>query len=160
MSELTIPGTMTETSLVLPSGMDLNDWVRVGETLKRMSKSIQWWAGDWLAYGEDHYGERAFQALERADQTLANWAWVCRKVEPSRRREDVSFSVHAELAPLPPDEQEQALERADAEGWTVKRAREEARGKTKNAQLITHIVCPECGALSPMSKVETREVPA
>lgn len=156
MSGLAIPGEMTETGLELPENLDIAEWVRVGEVLKVMSKSVQWWAGDWLAYGERRYGEEAFQALEKADQTLANWAWVCRKVHPSRRREDVGFSVHAELAPLPPEEQELALTKASEEDWTVKRAREEVRGVPKNVETITYIVCPECGVQSPMSKVETR----
>ncbi len=51
-------------------------------------------------------------------------------------------------------------EKAHDEGLTARQTEEEARGETKNAQLITHVVCPECGAMNPMSRVETREVPA
>jgi hypothetical protein len=35
-------------------------------------------------------------------QTLMNWATVCRAFEPSRRREGLSFSYHAEVAELDP----------------------------------------------------------
>lgn len=149
MSELALPGTLTETSLELPEGMGIEDWIQVGDTLKRMSKSIQWWAGDWLAYGEDHYGESAFQALERADKTLANWATVCRKVERSRRRDDLPFSQHAEVTSLPPEEQTEVLGMAAENGWTVRRTREEAEsrrpdvGKTERVETRE---CPSCGA--------------
>lgn len=157
-SSLAIPGQLTETSLDLPENLSLDEWLTVGDTLKRISKSVQWWVGDWLAYGEKNYGEEAFQAVERADHTFANWAWVCRKIEPSRRREDVSFSVHAELAPLPPEEQTDKLSKASEEGWTVKRAREETGRAPKNVEVVTEFVCPACGEVSPMSKVESREV--
>ena len=126
----------------------------MGETLKRMTKSIQWWTGDWLAFGEGAYGEEAFQALERADKTLANWASVCRGIEPSRRRENIDFSKHAEVAPLPPDAQERVLDRIEAEDATVGRAREmvrEEQGKEiqRNVELVTEFVCPACGAVNP-----------
>jgi hypothetical protein len=152
-----IPGTLSETGLQLPDNLPFGEWMRVGETLKRMTKSVQWWVGDWLAFGEASYGEEAFQAVERADKTFANWATVCRKVDPSRRREDVNFSVHAVLAPLPPDEQEHMLERAASEGWTEGKAREETGRKPKNVEVITELVCPACGEVSPLSAVETRE---
>ncbi len=97
-AELAIPGELTETSLTLPEGMESEEWVEVGMTLRRMAKSIQWWAGDWFAYGEDHFGELAFAELEASDKTLANWASTCRRLPASRRRESLSYSIQAEVA--------------------------------------------------------------
>lgn len=122
-----IPGELTETSLTLREGLTLDEWVTVMATLKQMSKSIQWWVGDALSYGESHFGEDAFAHLEQSDKTLANWASTCRHIEPSRRRESVSYSVHAEVAPLAPNDQEAILEEAAREGWTVGQARERVR---------------------------------
>lgn len=150
---LEIPGTLTETSLELPNNLDLESWVRIGATLKRMARSIQWWVGDWLAYGEAHYGEEAFQAVDRADQTFANWAWVCRKIEPSRRREEVGFSVHAELAPLEADEQDKLLEKAAVEGWTVKHTRD-VLGERGGEDLVK---CPECNGRGRVPKTQAEQ---
>lgn len=153
MSELqTIPGSLTETSLELPTDLPYEHWVEVGETLRLISRSIQWYVGDWLAYGEDHYGEDAFSHLEQSDKTLANWASTCRHIEPSRRREEVSYSVHAEVAPLEPGEQVNILEEAAREGWTVGQTRERVREiQQKEAEeghgpseVVVTRPCPAC----------------
>ena len=90
-----------------------------------MEHGIQFWVGDWLAFGEVHYGEEAFAELGRADQTLANWATVARKVAPSRRRERVKFSHHAEVSTLPPDEQTEVLAKVEKEKLNVLDTRQE-----------------------------------
>lgn len=122
-----IPGELTETSLTLPEGLSRKRWEEVGQTLRAMQRGVQFWVGDWLAYGESNFGEDAFAHLEQSDKTLANWASTCRHIEPSRRREEVSYSVHAEVAPLEPEEQVNILEEAAREGWTVGQTRERVR---------------------------------
>lgn len=150
--DLAIPGTLSATGLELPEGMKLVEWLRVMHTLKLIGKAVQWWVGDALAYGEDHFGETAFQALERADKTFANWASVCRSVDRSRRREDVLFSHHVEVAPLPPEKQTEVLERVAGENLTVRQTRElatqemqsEAEEEHGKAQTVWTMVCPRC----------------
>jgi hypothetical protein len=74
-----------------------------------------WWLGDWWAFGEHGYGDR--KALVESEewegpafQTCANAAFVCDKFETSRRREVVSFSIHAECASLPTAEADRVLD--------------------------------------------------
>ena len=43
--------------------------------------------------------------------------WVAHKFEISRRRENLSFSHHAEVTALEPAEQDDWLDRAEAEKW-------------------------------------------
>jgi len=100
----------------------LAEWERCGIVLRRIEGAVQWWIGDWLNYGEKAYGEKytdaeALTELER--QTLTNYAYVSAHVTISRRRENVSYSVHAEVAPLPPDQQRAILTRAAEEDLTV-----------------------------------------
>ncbi len=150
--EQAIPGVLTATSLTLPPGLPRKRWVRVGQSLRAMERGIQFWVGDWLAFGEAHYGEEAFAELERSDKTLANWATVARNVHPSRRRESLGFSHHAEVASLPPDEQDEVLTKAEEEDWTVRETREhvESRRSEKQeeeygrAQVVSTTVCPTC----------------
>ena len=124
-----IPGTFTQTSLTLKPDLTREEWVEVGNSLRAMERGIQFWVGDWLAYGEAHYGEEAFAELERRDKTLANWATVARKVHPSRRMEDVKFSHHAEVASLPPEEQTEVLKEAKENDYTVGQTRDRVREK-------------------------------
>jgi hypothetical protein len=51
-------------------------------------------------------------------QTLRNYAWIARKFEASRRRSGLPFQHHAEVAALPPAEQDEWLDRAQREGWS------------------------------------------
>lgn len=154
---LPIPGKFTQTSLTLRPGLTREQWVEVGRSLRALEKGIQFWVGDWLAYGEAHYGEEAFADLERQDKTLANWATVARSVDPSRRREDVRFSHHAEVAPLRdlPEAQERILARVANEDLTVSETRELVKQEQQNQAerefgkpevVEAPKTCPHCGA--------------
>ena len=52
-----------------------------------------------------------------------DYKWVASAIQFSRRRENVAFSIHAEVAALPRAEQDEMLKRAEAEGWTRADAR-------------------------------------
>ena len=112
----------TETSLELPDRLDFADYELIGETLGRVRDMSAWALGDWILAGEQMFGEGYAQAIEktkRAEQTLVNYASVCRRVARSRRRPGVSFSIRAEVAALQPREQVAWLDRAESERLTV-----------------------------------------
>jgi len=110
-----------------PQGnMSFEQWEAAGRELMQMGRAWQWWVGDWVLYGEQNYGEKYAQAIELTGMeygTLANVISVARKVDSSRRREDLSWSHHVEVAPLPPREQDKWLDRAREEGMTLARLR-------------------------------------
>lgn len=110
----------TETSLTLPEDTTYTAWEEFGRVLGRMERSVQWWMGDWWRFGERKWGERAAQAVDSSwdFQTWANAGWVAGAVETSRRREVLSWSHHAEVAALSPAEQDDWLDRAEAESWS------------------------------------------
>lgn len=104
-NSLAIPGVLSATGLVLPEDLPYTEWERIGGTLKRMEKSVQWWIGDWLRFGERKYGQMYSQALDGTNfsyGSLANMKYVAEHVESSRRRENVPFSHHQEVASLSP----------------------------------------------------------
>lgn len=112
---------LTPTALRLPEGMDTEGWEQVGAALGRVRRATRWWIGDWATYGEGRgYGDLTAVAerVGLSAQTVWDCAWVSRQVEPSRRREDLSWSHHREVAPLPPDRQGAWLEKGASEGWS------------------------------------------
>ena len=74
-----------------------------------VQKHRMWWWGDWLRFGERKYGEMYSQAIDHSKldyQTLANSTYVSGAVEFSRRRENLSWSHHKEIASLEPEDQD------------------------------------------------------
>lgn len=105
----------TGTELVLPEDLTFEEWEHVGHTIRHAAKAALWWWGDWLNFGERKYGETYAQALEASDYSydgLKAAAWVSRQVEMVRRRTNLPWSHHREVAALEPDEQDRYLEAA------------------------------------------------
>ncbi len=117
-------------SLDLPKNQTFEEWLEVGKNLASANKMLNWWIGDWWAAGSHRYGERAKAAATgifgREFESLKNVASVCRSFETSRRRDLLSFSHHAAVASLPPDQADELLERAERDGWNVNDLRAEA----------------------------------
>jgi hypothetical protein len=133
-----LPGRPTRLALELPETLSEDEWRDIGRRLRQAEQSVQWWIGDWWAYGERRYGMRK-RLVDGWDgpkfQTCMNAARVSRAFETSRRREVVPWSVHDELAGVKDvDERYRLLERAEQEGWTQRRARFEV-GKP-NANIV------------------------
>lgn len=139
---LTLPPAVdvSQTALTIPEGMALSEWRAVGEQLGRAERSVMWWIGDWWAYGEHRYGERAaiVQAPDWTGPSYAvcrNAASVARRFPAQQRHGDMTFQHHAEVAALPPEQAEAMLERAASEGLSTRALRAEV-GKLRNAAAI------------------------
>lgn len=131
---LSLPGSVLPTGLMLPDGLPFDDWQRVGELLKSVERSVLWWVGDWLNYGERCYGETYSQALEATDysyQSIRDAKWVAGKFELSRRRDKLSWSHHREVAALEPPAADELLTDAEREGWTRDELRKRIKGHVR-----------------------------
>lgn len=116
---------LNETFVLTPRGLQINgtptfaEWAAYGQTLWDMRSAIQWAIADWIAYGEHAYGDKYTQAMEETKisyRTLANYVWVATKFPVSRRRENLSFAHHQELAAvIDPAIQDEILDRAATE---------------------------------------------
>jgi site-specific DNA-methyltransferase (adenine-specific) len=138
-----LPGTLTETSYTLPEGLNLGQWLAIGETLQRMERSVQWWLGDWWNYGERRYGEMASQASRdhvrdatgHAYHTVRQAGQVAAKFGIDDRSSDVSWTHHLMATPLPLDDAKAILQEAASEGLTTRETRERAQAR-KTAIII------------------------
>jgi hypothetical protein len=110
--------------------MDERRWMECGKHIGRAGNGTNWWIGDWLRYGNARYGERyrlAARVTGYDEQTLMNYAYVAAHIPVSRRRADVSWSHHAEIAKLGAAAQETWLDRVVTDRLSVKDLRVELR---------------------------------
>lgn len=128
-------GKATRICLNLPDALPFDEWAAVGEALANADQALQWWIGDWWAYGEHAYGQRS-RLLDKlresghnfpAFKTCANAGSLARRFESSRRRELLSWEHHAAVAKLDENEQDWFLDRAIANGWSRNDLRQEVR---------------------------------
>lgn len=130
-----LPGVLTETSYTLPEGLNIGQWLKVGETLQRMERSVMWWLGDWWRYGVRAYGDMATQASRdhvkditgHAYDTVRRASQVAAAFEIGRRRPDVPFAYHQEVAPLPSDDAESLLDEVEQTGMRRADLREKVK---------------------------------
>jgi hypothetical protein len=133
------------TALFLPEDMTLAEWKRVGENIVVLADSSTWWLGDWLVYGQRRYPDRYRRAIAETAldyQTLRNYAWVAGAFPPARRRAELSFQHHAEVAALPESQQDTWLDRALERRWsrnTLRRELRAARGRPVAEPVESHV---------------------
>src|SRR5918999_3592589 len=112
------PATLSDVAWHAAEGMSFADWLAYGRRLGVMGRSAGWWIGDWLAYGNHAFGERYARASRITGydaQTLMNMAYVASRFEASRRHGNLSWSHHAEIAAMNPEEQDRWLQRAETD---------------------------------------------
>jgi hypothetical protein len=134
------PGTRTEVSLTLPKGLSYKQTERLLGVIGVIERASPWWGCDALLYAEAAFGEDKFsqiaEALGWAPDVLSTRLWIARQVSAAVRREGLTFSHHAEVAALDPEDQDYWLGRAEAgeslpngecRRWSKKKLRLELR---------------------------------
>ncbi len=114
--------TLTATGMDVRGRPSFEEYEQVGEFVKRAHKRSGWWLAAWVAYPDTRsdWEERISQAHDvtgLSEKTLKNLRAIGRGIEPSRRRDDVEFAIHAEVVGLTPDEQSYWLAKVAEEGW-------------------------------------------
>lgn len=140
--------------------MDHPQWVAVGRRLGGISRSNQWWLGDWLRYGTAKWGEKYVEAAKITGydlRSLANMASLAGCFEMSRRRDNLTWSHHAAVAALDADQQDRWLDMAAAERMSVADLRIELHSVERQRETreracadqgedeVPDFICPQCG---------------
>lgn len=134
-----LPARFSPTSLALPRRLTFAEWRELGRALGRIGSGHQWWIGEWLLYGEHHYGEKYKEASAilgglYTAHTLENIQWVADRVQDSRRRESLTWTHHETVAGFEPAEQKRWLRAAEENGWTTADLRTAIRGERQKAE--------------------------
>jgi hypothetical protein len=121
---------LRRSGLIISRPLRFHIWEQVGQQLLVTAESSVWWIADWLLYGETTFHDRYREAITRTSldyQTLRNYVWVARRFDLSRRRDNLSFGHHAEVAALNRPEQDFWLRKADELGWSRNELRRQVR---------------------------------
>jgi hypothetical protein len=146
-----------------PDELDRNAWISAGVRLGGLSRSSNWWVGDWLRYGAEKWGEKYVTAAKITGydpHTLENMVYVASRFDISLRRENLSWSHHFLVAALDRDEQDSWLDLATNERLSVSDLRVELRAAQRRLRSAhpdsdhsedddgneaTVTTCPQCG---------------
>lgn len=107
--------SLTATGAKFMPDLAYEDWAEIGDRLASHEASFLWVVGDWMIYGAEHYGAKAIQlaaATGLTERTVYNATSVCRRVDRSVRREELSFKHHDAVAAQTGDMQEALLQLA------------------------------------------------
>ncbi len=157
-------GKLTGTAWFPGAELGLADWIDHGRRLGAIGRASAWWIGDWLRYGNLEFGERYARASRITGydaQTLMNMVYVATAIPPEQRREALSWSHHAEVAALAPEQREHWLRTVEADRLSVRCLRAEIRrhrprtpavraarssaDETPLADRQAQRCCPRCG---------------
>lgn len=151
MSELALLSELEKAGGISVTGLSINrpdlpyeQFEALCILLGKMHEAVRFAIGDAIREGERLYGEKAHQAIALigvSERGLLEYVRVAEKVPRSIRRDDVSWSHHRAVAPLPPKEQKQWLRRAAEEGMSHHTLREALRNGAEPAEAA---VCRCC----------------
>jgi hypothetical protein len=153
------PAATTPVAWKPSENIDVRDWVQIGRRLGTTTRCSQWWLGDWIRYGTARWGEKYKEASRITGydvQSLKNFAYVAGSIEMYRRRDDLTWSHHAEVSSLASDEQDKWLALAATEKMSVADLRIELRAARRGSGESTPraasstgiatgvVMCPNC----------------
>jgi hypothetical protein len=148
LASLEQAGAVINNGLMLPPGLSFDQYESLGVMLRHLHEASQWLIGDWLAYGEMEYEHdkyvQAAATTGLAPQTCMNYMSIAKRIPPTRRRPRVKFSIHAEVASLPPAEQKRILKEAEQRELTKSEVRELAR-ESRGEVPVERPCCSQCG---------------
>jgi len=125
----------TPTGLVIKGDdVDYEVWAAYGNALQMVDHATPWLLGDWLNYGERNYGETYTQAIQVTGlgvQTLTDYKWVAGALPIHRRHPGLTWTHHALVAKLKPNEQESWLKLAEQGNWSTRELTERLRNAGK-----------------------------
>jgi N6-adenosine-specific RNA methylase IME4 len=121
-------------SLVISEDITIDEWKQLGQSLKQVEGSVQFWIGDWARYGDKrgftgkYTDPKVYDELEEitgfSRGTIQNFKSVADRTSSSRD-EDLSFRHHMEVAKLEPEKQSEFLQKAKSENLSAKDLRRE-----------------------------------
>ena len=118
-----------------------------------LKSSASWVIGDMIVWARENANDEWINHLSnRVDlDTCNNYASIARKVPRSRRRANLSFTHHAAVSKLDPEQQNEWLEKAEREGMS----RDELRQAIKDvAKVEKRTVLGKVGGIDKLLRLD------
>ena len=137
-----LPGfTFRAAALEADADVTIEQYTAGGHFVLFTEAASPFWLADWLLLGEDHpaWQDQIQQAVDfggRSPEVLDRYKWVAQNVPPVRRRHELSFEHHVQVAQLMPEDQDELLADAVFRRWTVAQLRQEVRARKRRSVLI------------------------
>lgn len=116
-----------ETGLIIANDTSFEEWQSMGDWLQSAERSLMWWIGDWVRFGEHKWGEKYAQAIDatgQSYQTLRDAAWVSGAFGLSERSDKLGWSHYRQAASVKDKSARSLILRdAEQEGWSVRETR-------------------------------------
>lgn len=132
--------TMSTVGLEFHRDLSFDECVRGAEQLGHIDRASRWVWGDLLNHVDTHYGERYGEIAAHSEldyQSLAHCKVVADAIEFCRRRQNLSWAHHAEVAPLDVEQQEYWLAQSENRSWSRRELRARLKAHKKKG-LPTH----------------------
>ena len=117
--------SLTPRGIEFHGDLTFDEWEKLGERLGDTERAIGFMIGDWINYAEEKWGEKYNEAIAVTGleyQTLANYAYVARRVQISVRTENLPFYHHQVVAKIKdPEEQRHWLKTAEDHDLSYRR---------------------------------------
>lgn len=144
---VTLPkASLTECALFYEQTPTYAEWEAHGLALRQCSGAALWWIGDWFVWGEQQFGEEAYQAVGYYEpETIRKAIWISSRIPLANRNSKLSHAHHQEVAACSPGEQGKWLDLAEKEGLT----KNELRASIKAGKVVTQDEIDQQRELAP-----------
>lgn len=131
----------------MPIDTTEGEYEALGFALGEFHRALQFACGDYILDGEKIFGERAYQLQESlglSEEQRRQYVRVSERIPIERRRKELSWAHHREVAALEPAEQDRWLALAVENSWNKAELVAVMR-PTKELAEPKGTTCPHCG---------------
>ena len=150
------PFRLNQTGIEATSSYGVEDLINLGAYLQPMGSAIQWWYADWYRYLEGKEADRALEMGVKLGYTpgaIKKWSWVAEVFPPERRRANLSYTHHRQVAALSEKEQDRLLELAERKEMSVQTLARHADA-SRNQMDLLNTDQPGVSEFSDLSDIE------
>ncbi len=145
-------GALTLVGLRLPVDTSTAEYEALGFALGGMHRAVQFAVGDYILDGERLFGQEAYQLQESlgiSEEQRRQYVRVSERIPFERRRKELSWAHHREVAAMEPIEQDAWLEKAVLNQWNKNELVSHLRPNDELPE-PKGVTCPHCGEWVPL----------
>ena len=118
-------------NMLVVNGIDpIADWEKSTKVVLMLQRSVNWWIGDIIVYGEQRFGDDIYQVFDPdyvSESLLERCVWMSRQYKPQDRNPSLSWTHHKEVASFPHAVRMAILAKAAMNNWGTTEIREYAK---------------------------------